>query len=418
MKKSNHLSIIKGGLKTVDEAPKKLISAYATKSRLMGCAWIFAQWEVFDCEETDEIIEYFYIDFDEYGIEDFHHLENPDKLKERVLEVTTVNCMGSVRVPLSLDQLSCLIFKYHEKTKERGHKLHENWRKYSFILDIAKEIYLEANSSTKLDEIKSKIYETSESTELSLCSFPSEINGIINYSLMRIFAKDEDIISSMISEEAKGNLKQIFDLQDQFTFLKNTISKGDTIDRKETFSCKSLIQSKKDTFVILSKVTMLNKKIYSIEIVDKLKISTPELALMLKKPEYIIIYQLEKEYLPLMELPLTSKIPITESSYENCYLYMAFKKDNDHVLDSNFELSGDIYGSYTLTLTNQIAISSSTLEGVNLLRKNLLSTPLEPYLKELRSVYLDVSTSYGFINCDFFEFTDFLDDLENPTLEY
>ena len=235
---------------------------------------------------------------------------------------------------------------------------------------------------------------------------------------MRIFAKDEDIISSMISEEAKGNLKQIFDLQDQFTFLKNTISKGDTIDRKETFSCKSLIQSKKDTFVILSKVTMLNKKIYSIEIVDKLKISTPELALMLKKPEYIIIYQLEKEYLPLMELPLTSKIPITESSYENCYLYMAFKKDNDHVLDSNFELSGDIYGSYTLTLTNQIAISSSTLEGVNLLRKNLLSTPLEPYLKELRSVYLDVSTSYGFINCDFVEFTDFLDDLENPTLEY
>ena len=72
--------VIKGGLQTKQQtASHRLISAWITDTRLMGVCCIKAHWLAEAGDDTFEMFQFFYFDWQEYGLETYESfLGEPD----------------------------------------------------------------------------------------------------------------------------------------------------------------------------------------------------------------------------------------------------------------------------------------------------------------------------------------------------
>ncbi len=97
-------------------------------------------------------------------------------------------------------------------------------------------------------------------------------------------------------------------------------------------------------------------KVESAEILQKMKISSIEAAMMLKKKEFISVYTVLDES---FDIDLEEQYPeLMDNEHEAGVLYSRFKDNNDHVEKQIFYLSGDILGLYYITDEDQMLVSS------------------------------------------------------------
>ena len=104
--------------------------------------------------------------------------------------------------------------------------------------------------------------------------------------------------------------------------------------------------------------------------------------MMLAKPEFVTVYEvlLSEEDMENNIGELTISFNTIMSEQENGRLFMAFKKNNDHVNSRVFRLSNDVKGIYYLTDFGQLIIASYTLHEIRYLENQLKASPLAPFL--------------------------------------
>ena len=110
--------------------------------------------------------------------------------------------------------------------------------------------------------------------------------------------------------------------------------------------------------------------------------------MMLAKPEFVTVYEvlLSEEDMENNIGELTISFNTIMSEQENGRLFMAFKKNNDHVNSRVFRLSNDVKGIYYLTK----------------------ASPLAPFLIATAKYEFKEPVLFEFMQSDFEDFDDFL----------
>ena len=445
----NNLKIIRGGQFDKDEAPKEFVEAYATQSRLMGASWVYVRWNVLNSPDAGSLVQFFYIDYDQYGIEDFHNFWDPRREVVKNMEHTTVDCMGSDRIYLDEMQFLKLIYSYHHITLLRGYTLAENHSSYEFILDEYEKPTLRAEHdvqqkfSTK-DEVNQKkelnVLETygeeifrriSLEVELLLCEPIRTVNSLLTYMLMRFISKDTLIAKQYIKFSEVDNLDIFPDLTTgtlyrneiseltKLTELKNSKTSSEDNSDIRRFSCRSLLLCKNTYYISNMHFKLDGLTILDVQSVDLIRISSCEAALILSGTEFTSIYKFNSDHLPLPWLSNEFPLANFENSAINGFMYMIFKPDNNHVDRDIFLLNEDMYGSMFVSYENQIILSSRHPDFLNMLRNNLEGVfnrmGLTPYLSHVQSfkLFSNDGSIYDFIDSDFTNFIEFLDLSDN-----
>ena len=106
---------------------------------------------------------------------------------------------------------------------------------------------------------------------------------------------------------------------------------------------------------------------------------------------------------------LTVNLNTVMSSHENGRMFMAFKKNNDHVNSRVFRLSNDVKGVYFLTDYGQLIASAYTLSDIRFMENKLKASPLAPFLMTTAKYEFKEPVLFEFIQSGFEDFDEFLD---------
>ena len=72
---TKNLRLIQGGLSAKNQSvSRRLIEAYVTDTRLMGACCIKAHWRIEDCPQEPDFIQFFYFDWQEFGLDSYESL--------------------------------------------------------------------------------------------------------------------------------------------------------------------------------------------------------------------------------------------------------------------------------------------------------------------------------------------------------
>ena len=204
------------------------------------------------------------------------------------------------------------------------------------------------------------------------------------------------------------------DLYDDYkkaTFCKNVIDvEKEYRDGSVSYLCESLVEMNGKHETIISKVVVRDFKIVGFEHCDSFPVTSIEAALMLKKAEYISVFEvlLDEDELEdnIGEFILTSNTIMT--THECGRLFMAFKPTNSHVSERVFMLSNDVRGVYFLTDYGQLIAMANTEADVQKLERVLFESPLMPYLVATEKYEFLDPVLLEFVESGFDDFEEFL----------
>lgn len=137
--------------------------------------------------------------------------------------------------------------------------------------------------------------------------------------------------------------------------------------------------------------------------------------MMLAKPEFVTVYEvmLSEEDMENNIGELTVNLNTVMTSHDNGRMFMAFKKNNDHVNERIFRLNNDVKGVYFLTDYGQLIASAYSLADIRYLENKLRVSMLAPYLIVTAKYEFKEPVLFEFIQSDFEDFEDFLDFIRN-----
>ena len=392
------LTVIEGGLSSsIEKRNNYFVSAYVTDTRLMGVLSIYARWKISDTDPDSDLHQFFYIDCEEAGLETYKSIIGNDFEKLNYIEQALIGGLGAKKISLSERHLRGLITYYKRFNQIHSLPLPPNYGEYGFIT--------EPETTLTSDEMKALMNE--------ICSEITSDYQVINYFLMRCFGRDRQGATYLADKSVPVDL---YDNYHQATFCKNVIDAERTYeDDAVSYLCESLIEQNNSYEVVISKVVVKNLKVVSFSKCSGFDISTAEAAMMLAKPEYITVYEvlLSDDDMDNNIGELTVNLDTIMSTHENGRMFMAFKKNNDHVDERVFRLSNDVKGVYFLTDFGQLIVSAYSLPDIRYLENKLKASPLAPFLMTTAKYEFKEPVLFEFIQSDFEDFEDFLNFIKN-----
>ena len=411
---SPNLKVLDGGRSLpVSKMHCVLLDAYVTDTRLMGVLAVHAHWNITapgadrnDPDSWEDLHQFFYIDCEEAGLETYQQVRGGDELESKRIEEALVCGLGAEKIELDKRQLCLLLQEWQGFNERRGLPLPAGLANYSFLLEPA----LQASEEERAELMR------------MICPQIRSDEQCVNYFLMRCFGSDAEGARFMVNGPVPLDLYSDYV---RATFCRNTIEKDGTYpDGAVSYLCDSLIEMEGSYDVVVSRVVVRDLKVVHAERISRLAITDTEAAMILKKVEYITLYEVF-----LSDAELEDNIDefmlgfhATMSSYENGRLFMTFRPTNDHVDSRQFLLSNDVRGMYFLTNHRQLVLCAYSLQDLHYLERTIASSPLAPYLipsgrfnfvpgggynaagtYEFREPIL-----YEFMNSDFEHFEDFL----------
>lgn len=392
------LTVIEGGLSSsMEKRNKYFVSAYVTDTRLMGVLSVYARWKISDTDSDSDLHQFFYIDCEEAGLETYKSLIGNDAENLSYIEQALIGGLGAKKVNLSERQLRGLITYYKRFNQKNNLPLPQNYREYGFLTEPETNL-----SPGEADELMRCI-----------CSDITSDYQVVNYFLMRCFGRDHAGAAYLADESVPINL---YDNYRQATFCKNVIDTDRTYeDDAVSYLCESLVEQNNNYEVVISKVVVKDLKVVSFRKCSGFGISTAEAAMMLAKPEFVTVYEvlLSDEDMESNIGELTVNLDAIMSTHENGRMFMAFKKNNDHVSERVFRLSNDVKGVYFLTDFGQLIVSAYSLPDIRYLENRLKMSPLAPFLMTTAKYEFKEPVLFEFIQSDFEDFEDFLSFIKN-----
>lgn len=380
--------LIQGGIKPKEQCEKQFISSYVTDTRLMGAMGLFIRWEVLDCPECDDLVQFFYFDTEEFGIENYHSVWGYDRNEIFTIEHTTIGCLGGKKVPLSEKEACYLVQHYCNMNKSLNLPLPKGIHEYDFVLQ------------KRLDITDEEIH----SLELKMCTDILSDYQAVHYCLMRMFGKDFQAALYLCGENMKIDDVDIYPDLPMATFYRNSI---DLV--KDYFLCESLVNGKDQYYICTTKVNMQNMKVVGLEAVNCFPVSEQEAAMILSKMEYISVYDVASDDMEIQNTTLELSFNMTCTFHESGRLLMAFKNHNNHVNQKVFRLSDDIYGTYFITNQGQFILTAYSKESIRKLEDELMKSSVGKFLIPFGKFAFRESILYDFIGSGFEDFLEFMD---------
>ena len=387
------LTVIEGGIPyLIKNRQKLLISAYVTNTRLMGVLALYAHWRIEDTDEMLDFHQFFYIDCEESGLETYTGILGSDRSEIDAAEQALVGGLGAIKIEITYPQLSGILTFYRMFNESHNLPLPKGESEYGFLLDPG------------------TILNPDEHTEVMrlICGEITSDYQAVNYFLMRCFGQDHRAAAFLSAGDFDLD---IYANYKGATFCKNTIDKDRVYDDGATaYLCESLVERQGNYEIIISRVIVKALKIVGLSHCSGVPVSAAEAAMMLAKAEFVTVYEvlLSDEDMENNIGELTINFNTIMSVQENGRLFMAFKKNNDHVNSRIFRLSNDVKGIYYLTDYGQLIVAAYTLQEIRYLENKLKASPLAPFLIPAAKYEFKEPVLFEFMQSDFEDFDDFL----------
>lgn len=420
------LNVLDGGRSLpVSRMHRILMDAYVTDTRLMGVLAVSAHWSIIppeadrgDPDNWEELFQFFYIDCEEAGLETYQQVRGVDEADAEEadrIEDAMICGLGGRRMELNERQLRLLLQNWEAFNEEHGLPLPRGREQYGFLL----EPRIDAPAAEQRDLMA------------LICSPVRSDEQAVNYFLMRCFGRDHEGAAWLA-----GGKKVPLDLYDDYvcaTFCRNVIRVDGTLsDGTVRYRCESLIEMDGNYEMVVSFVSVRMLAVVDIERGSRMPVSGIEAAMILRKTEFITLYEvfLSEEELEENIGEFTLGFHTTMSEYENGRLFMSFRENNDHVDSRCFLLSNDVRGMYFLTNARQLLLCAYTPADVRYLEGTIARSVLAPYLipsgrynfipgkgKTATGTYeFRQPILYEFMRSDFEHFEDFLEVLRGTEL--
>lgn len=411
------LTVLDGGrILPVNKMHRVFLSAYVTDTRLMGVLAVCARWNIIapsanrnDPDSWEDLYQFIYIDCEEAGFETYQQVRGDCAEEARRIETAMICGLGAKNTELNQRQLSVLLQHWHAFNQKNRLPMPPGAENYGFLLD--------------------PVIETTPEEEYALmqmiCEPVRTDEQAVNYFLMRCFGRDYEgarFLTGAADPDRDPNgpgADLPLDLYDRYvcaTFCRNAIDERRTFpDGATEYLCESLIEMNGSYNTVISKVTVRNLRVVGFEHCSRFPVSEEEAAMMLKKPEFVTVYEvfLSEEDMDDNIDEFTLGFNTTMTDCAGGRLFMSFRKTNDHVNSRLFRLANDVRGLYFLTDHNQLILCAYSLPEIYNLEKSIASSPLAPYLIVSARYEFRDPILYEFMNSDFEHFEDFLEMLRD-----
>lgn len=395
--KKHNFTVIKGGKSdTASFKPEDLIfvDAYVTDTRLMGVLGLSIVWEIIDDKGNIPFHQFFYFDAEEYGLDTYESLQGDSPEILELIEQNLIGGLGGEKHPLSQAEALNLLADFVSGSEKLRAPLATPTEQY---LELIKD--LPPLSPVERELLRGKT-----------CTPIKSHYQLINYYLMRSFARDFEAAKYLIAMEADP-LEGLWEKPG--TLCKNTIEEHVDKSGSLSYLCEALIDWDGEYEMILleimiSKGKMADAKIADAKVNHSFKISPAEAVMMLNRSEYVSVYEILAEpvdfdntFLPLMAGAL-------KTNHENGRLYMEFNNNNEHVNQKVFRLNEDIHGLFYVSDFGQLLLSAFSLEKIHSLESFLQKGPLSLMLLPTAKYEFKEPIVYDFIQSDFEDFEDYI----------
>jgi len=400
------LRIIEGGLPPLWKAEKYFVSAYVTDTRLMGAMTMYICWEIPGRAEETMLHQFFYFDTEEYGFDTYKSIIGNDTESVARTEQELMGGLGGSRSDLSSREACFLLAEYMDFNKEHGIELPGDTREYIFMLEDA---FSDPLSEEEKDVLANKT-----------CTPIKSEYHLINYFLMRCLGKDY---------KGAEYLCRGFDPWSVFpdipmcTLCRNAsdpsdltdVRPGDTggdLSSEGVFLCQSLIEYDKKYSILVSRIEVHDMKVTDCRLESSMQISPAEAAMLLSRSEFITVYEIMASVKDMEKYTWDLAAGTIVTIHDNGKLMMSFNENNDHVNKRVFRLSEDVFGLYYITDYGQFIISSHSLKNIRKMEDVISSGPLDSLLLPLGKYEFKEPILYEFIQSDYDNFEEFMEDLE------
>ena len=407
--------VIKGGLqKKAQTASYRLISAWITDTRLMGVCCIKAHWLAEAGDDTFEMFQFFYFDWQEYGLETYESfLGEPDlEMLEAVetVEHSLAAGLGGKKNLITERELRFLVQSFAEFNAKRGIPMPQK--------------------SSEFDFLKPQFNLSDEEQHSLICKECTKISSpmqVMNYFLMRCFARDFEGAKLLTKNYVRTDLFSEFAAADM---LRNSIKEAPddagsnsdyyatssdtdfgTFNTRKTYTCESLLEFDAKYYLAATRITLEGRKVVKYERLSAFRISLWESSLMLTQPEYVTVYDVAGD-LSGFDTKTFSLLKTGLLSQHECgKLCSVFYPSNAHLAQSTYYMYDDLFGICYVLDSGQIVLASRSYENILKLEKELEESRYGPSLVLVSKYEFNHSLIHDFVNRNYEDFEDFLKDL-------
>lgn len=395
--------VLKGGLETPPHiAEMTFISGYVTDTRFMGVVGLYIHWSTIssDTLEESDLHQFFYYEAEEFGLEEYQSIKGNDLYAISRTRASLFGGLGGKQIEITEKEAYFFVQNFANFNQKRNIPLPGNRDEYFFMLSK------EQDFTPKDRGIATR----------KMCT-PIENNyQAVHYFLMRIFGKDF-IGAGYLSkgtvffghyEELPLATLCLNTLTPQKSFEQNDST--DDIHVYKSFLAESVLDCDDHYYLVVSEVTLdWDYKVVSFTRHSAFKISSAEVSMMLKRSEYMTIYEMMSPG-SRFETECSHITDKAMSSLHDCgKLYMLLNDNNNHVKKRVFRLNDDVLGMYYVSHFGQIIAAAYSLEAIHYLEQQIRKSTLYSSLMITAKYEFKEPLLYEFINSGFEDFDDFLD---------
>lgn len=389
------LRIIVGGADPRQRQNKRMfVRAFATNSRLMGVVVLYIQWEPDlndqNNRETSSFHQFFYIETSEAGIESYKSVIGDNKKELDEIQQSMIGGLGADKIEITEREACILIKKFAEINEKNNQELPSGYDEYGFLIE-------------KKDKITQKEY---FKVLRKICVEIEGTYDLINYFLMRYYAKDAEAVKLLVSDEVFSNLP--FDISADALCL-NRID--DHVDSRGALSwiSESLIEVGFGHRIIISDISVFGGKITSYKIISDFPISAIETAMKLERPEFVTVFEIIKDDASVENMLDKGNFSSLTQKTKMGKLYLSFNRTNDHLTKPLYRLNDDVKGMIYITNEGQIVLSAYSLSRIRWLEQDVIGLTFGANLLPLAKYEFKEDVFYDFIKSDSGNFVEYIE---------
>ncbi len=392
-----NLRVIKGGPSySINDAPKKFVSAFVTNTRLMGVLVLYVHWKMENEDSITSLHQFFYVETSETGIESYKSIYGNNQKALIEVEQAMIGGLGGEKVGLTEKETYILVQKYAEMTEKFGMALPGDIDEYGFIIE---------------EEIE---YDQVEIRKL-FCKTCVSITGaeqLINYFLMRYISADFTAVDFLSHHPLKRDV--IPSSKTQILCL-NKVKKRQDDDGGISYMCESLMEDQMNYRILVTEIKIKDRLIGSFELISEFGVSPAEAAMKLARPEYITIFEIMEDR-DNIEDALDRMYPAAlQKRTVMGKVYLMFKNNNDHLKESFYRLNDDIKGIVYITDEDQLVLSCYTIAQIHKFENEMQYSEFGNLIIALAKYEFKESIFYDFMQSstgDFLHYMEYVSDYD------
>lgn len=380
------LKVIEGGVKHPEACEREFLSAFVSDTRLMGVVGLYIHWAVKQCEETEDLHQFFYLDHEEYGLESYVSIWKDDPEAVADAYQSMIGCLGGESVPLTLEEACAILCEYVSISKAHGYALPAKTSEYLMLISEAPAL----SESARKELLRRQ------------CTPIHSDYQLVNYFLMRCLGKDYEAAEILTDGHVDTH---VFQNTDVSALCRNEIEGSDG-----HYICQSLVEEAHQYHIFVSEIRVKARCVTSLSLSSGFAVTPQEAAMQLARPEFVTVYDLAEGIGERLDIREDVEYSTIVSSYENGRLFMIFNDTNNHVDRRIFLLNGDVFGICFISLGGQLIAAAYSQNNIQRLERMLARGHSRLYMQVAAKYEFKEPILYDFIQSDYEDFEDFLDD--------